>query len=257
MNTEIVRKVAYQVGGKLSKNSPSILTAMAVGGLITTVILAVRATPKAIQKCDDEEVYFEKETGVLRRLTVIEMARLTWKEYIPTVVMAGATIGCIIGANSISARRAAVLASAYSLAETTMKEYQAKVVETMGKNKEQKVQDEIAQDKLNANPIEKNTVIITGKGDMLCYESYSGRYFQSDIETLRRIENMLNKKLLTEMYITLNDFYSEIGLEQVAMGGEIGWEVNHEMIDLMYSAKLTSDNRPCIVVHLHASPRDL
>ena len=62
-----------------------------------------------------------------------------------------------------------------------MKEYQAKVVETLGEAKARKIKDEIAKDKVKNDPISNKEVIITGKGDMLCYDVLSGRYFKNNI----------------------------------------------------------------------------
>jgi len=46
-----------------------------------------------------------------------------------------ATIMCVVGSNSINARRVAALASLYSITETALDEYKAKVVETIGETK--------------------------------------------------------------------------------------------------------------------------
>jgi len=43
-----VKKAAYQMRHLIIKNSPTILTGLAVGGLVTTTVLAVKATPKAL-----------------------------------------------------------------------------------------------------------------------------------------------------------------------------------------------------------------
>ena len=89
--------------------------------------------------------------------------RLTWRYYVPTAIMGGLTIACIIGANSINLRRNAALAGAYSLTEAALKEYQAKVIETIGDKKEQAIRDDIAKDRVKEHPLGEREVIITGK----------------------------------------------------------------------------------------------
>lgn len=233
-----------------------------MAGLLTTVAMAVTATPKAIEILDremwDREVIgIEKYGSPIQPLTKKEIISLTWKCYIPTVLMGAATIGCIIGANSIHLRRNAALVSLYSIAESTLKEYQAKVIETLGEKKEQLIKEEILQDRVTNNPPKENQIIITGNGNTLCYDSLSGRYFKSDIEKIRRIQNDFNRSLISEMYKTLNEFYDELGLEETELGRNMGWTTEFGLLDISFSAKLTPDNLPCIVLDYRIGPRKL
>ena len=50
------------------------------------------------------------------------------------------------------------------------------------------------------------------------------------------------------MYITVNEFYSEIGLSDISIGNDIGWEINRGYINLSFSSQLTEDETPCLVV---------
>ena len=79
------------------------------------------------------------------------------------------------------------------------------------RKKEQSVKDAIAKDKLEQNPIVSREVIITEKGNTLCYDVISCRYFRSDIDKIKKIENELNRRMRDDMYISLNDFYYELG----------------------------------------------
>ena len=54
-----VAKIAKNVGGVLSKNSPHILTGLGCAGLITTAVLSAKATPKALLILQEEEAYRE------------------------------------------------------------------------------------------------------------------------------------------------------------------------------------------------------
>jgi len=269
--------VGRKVAGEVSKNSPVILTGLAVTGVVTTVILGVRATPKAMSLIDDElysqyeksgmmedvsfpewlgldtKTYtFKDRTNMLKKGEVI---KLTWKCYIPTAAVGLVTIACIIGAHNIHLRRNAALASLYSLTESAFKEYQSKVVETIGKNKELKVRDDVTADKIKQNPVGEAEVIITGKGEMLCYDAMSGRYFKSDIEKIRRAQNKLNRDMMTEMFMSLNEFYDELGLAHIRLGEESGWHIDRGMIDITFSAQLTEHEEPCIVLNYEVVPR--
>jgi len=262
-----VREIAKNLGGIISKNSPTILTGAAVTGLITTVIFAVRATPKALSLIDEElysrkgdEMYGEYGSDIGERICSLpakDVVRITWKCYIPTAGVAATTVMCIVGANHISLRRNAALASVYSLTETAFKEYQAKVVETVGKNKELKVRDDIAADHLKENPQSSNEVIFTGKGEVMCYESLSGRYFKSDMESLRKVINDLNDALRNDMYVTLNELYYEIGLPTITLGDEMGWDVENGSIKPAFSTQLTDKGEPCLVLNFEVHPRHM
>lgn len=234
----------------VERESPTILTGLGVTGFITTVILAVRATPKAIWLLERNEHAGD------HILSKTEIAKITWKCYIPTVLVGLGSIGCFVGANSISLRRNAVIASLYSLSEAALKEYQQKVIEVLGKSKEEKVHDALVQDKLDKDPASAKEVIVTGKGETLFYDSWSGRYFKTDMETVRRIQNDLNAKQLGgEMYVSLNDLYDELGLECVEMGNHIGWSVDYGQVDIRYTSKI-AEGVPCIVMEYKPIPKE-
>lgn len=254
MKTTGLQKTANNVFGFVSKNSPTILTCMGVFGLVTTTVMAIEATPKALDILAEASAQKEYDRGT-DELDPMEIVKLTYKCYIPTAVMGSLTVACIIGANSINLRRNAALATVYSLTEATLKEYQSKVVSTIGEVKEKAIKDEIAKDKIEKNKPKKSNVVITGKGDTLCYDSISGRYFKSDIEKIKSSVNELNRDLLYEMFVSLNDVYYALGLSNIKMGDQMGWHIDNGMILFDYSSQLTEDGVPCLVIDYLISPR--
>ena len=253
MNVNNLKLVAQNVGKVINKNSPTILTGMAVAGFVTTVIFAVKATPKALEILDQERI-MRRDYDNNRPITKKDVIKLAWKPYIPAFLMGGTSIACMIFANRINLRRNAVLTSLYAISETTLKEYQQKVVETIGENKERKIRDAVKEDIINKNPPNDSSIILTGKGESLCYDVLSGRYFKSDIETIRKIENQINKKLLSNMWVSLNEVYSELGLPSIDLGRDIGWDVD-KMLEFNFTSKLTEDGRPCLVIDYMVGPR--
>lgn len=243
------KSMVKSVADVAQKNMPHILTSMAVTGTITVPVLAVSATPKALRLLSDEEEYLG------RRLTKVEVIKTAWKCYIPAASVGVASVACIIGANSVSTKRNAALAGIYSLTEKAFKEYQEKVVETIGENKELKIRDAIDKDRIDANPITGNNVIITGKGNVLCYDSVTGNYFNSDIERIRQTVNETNHRLLSEMWISLNEFLFDLGLHRTALGDQQGFNIDDGLIDVRYSSQLTDDGRPCLVLSYKVKPR--
>lgn len=259
MKTNDIQKTVRNLGHVMSKNSPTILTGLAVAGLVSTTVLAVKATPKALELIEEERLYRESESenGSVEPFNLKDFILLTWKCYIPATAMGVVTMACIISANSINLKRNAALASMYSLSEVALKEYQAKVVETIGKNKEQKIKDDIKQDRINNNPVRESEIIVTGKGDTLCYDSLSGRYFKSDIEHIRRSLNKLARDMMSDMFISLNDVYYALDLSSTKLGDLVGWHVDDGLVEPEFGSLLTENGVPCLVLDFVDEPRYL
>lgn len=248
-----------QLSKFVNKNSASILTGFGVAGLFTTVALAIIATPKALEDIQIEEERRWDEADIpdgdsILPMTPFEIIKVTWKEYIPTAIMLAATTTCIIGSNSVNKRRNAALAAIYSLSETAAREYKAQVKKNLGAKKAQEVEDDIDQERLNKHPVDHASLVPTGNGDFLCYDKLSGRYFRSTVEKLRKIQNDFNKQLLSEMYISVNDLYSEMHLENIDLGEDMGWVVDKEMLEFNITTKIASNGEPCLVIGYRAIP---
>lgn len=234
----------------IKKHSPEILTGIGIAGMITTTVMAVRATPKALILIEERK----EEIGA-EKLETMDIVKTTWACYIPAAITGTLSVACLIGASSVNARRNAALATAYTLSESALKDYQGKVIEMFGEKKNEAVKDAVAKDKVEKNPVVTREVIITEKGNTLCYDAISGRYFKSDIEKIKKAECELNRQMLDDMYVSLNDFYYEIGLDSVKLGDELGWNVDSGYIDLSFSSQLASDGTPCLVIDYSVAPR--
>nr|DAW53488.1 MAG TPA: hypothetical protein [Caudoviricetes sp.] len=234
----------------IKKHSPEILTGIGIAGMITTTVMAVRATPKALILIEERK----EEIGA-EKLEAMDMVKTAWACYIPAAITGTLSVACLIGASSVNARRNAALATAYTLSESALKDYQGKVIEMFGEKKNEAVKDAVAKDKVEKNPVVTREVIITEKGNTLCYDAISGRYFKSDIEKIKKAECELNRQMLDDMYVSLNDFYYEIGLDSVKLGDELGWNVDSGYIDLSFSSQLASDGTPCLVIDYSVAPR--
>lgn len=250
MNKPDLSALVKSVRAGMKKHTPEILTGVGIAGMITTTVMAVRATPKALILIEDKK----KEADV-DELTAAETLKAAYKCYIPAAITGVASVACLVGASSVNARRNAALAAAYTLSESTLKDYQEKVIETIGEKKEQSVRDAMAKDKMDKDPVTNREVLITGKGKTLCYDAVSGRYFECDIDLIKKAEAKLNTRIRDEMYISLNDFYYEIGLTSVRLGDELGWNINDGYIELSFSSQLAEDGRPCLVVDYLVAPR--
>lgn len=255
MQLKIISQLAKNLGGVVSKNSPTILTTLGVGGLLTTVIFAIKATPKAMEVIEDE-LYARNQVLRGAELSFLDKVKVAWKLYIPTAAMGVVTTACIIGSNSINQSRNAALATVYGLTEVAFREYKEKVVDNIGRNKELKIRDDIAGDRVANNPVGDRTIIITGNGEVLCYDALCDRYFNSSAEKIRQQVLDLNEDLRTEMatWADLNDLYYAIGLPPTILGRKMGFDMNKGYIMLQYTSTLTPEMQPCLSIEATVYP---
>jgi len=220
---------------------------MAVVGTVTTAYLTGKATIKAVEIMHHEaeaqliDMYDFKPKYVFEKV---------WKLYIPAVTSAAFTCTAIVCANRIGTRRATALAAAYSISERAFDEYKEKVVEKFGQGKEREIHEELAQER--AEKAKNTEVIITGTGEVLCYDTITGRLFKSDMEKLRKAQNDLNEQLINNVYASLGDFYNLIGLPATPYSEEVGWNTD-KLLEITFSSVLI-DGVPCIALEYSVSP---
>lgn len=244
-----VGKFFTNIKASLSKHSPEILVGIGIAGMATTTVLAVKATPKALRLIEDIKKEERKD-----ELTPVETIKATWKCYIPAAVTGISSATCLICANSIHLKRSAALAAAYKISETALTEYREKVIETIGEKKEQTIREKISQDRLDKNPVSKNEVVITGKGNTLCFDPLSGRHFKSNIDKIKNAVNELNSKVISYDYASLNEFYDELDLPHIDLGDNLGWNVDKKL-KMGYGAALSDEEEPCIVLEYLVAPK--
>lgn len=258
--------VPKQIVHFAKQKSPEILTGVGIGLGACTAVLAVKATPKALMLIEEKKREINRdileeakanghdECGYVDKLKPMDTVRVAWKCYIPAALTGVASVTCLVGASTTSARRNAALAAAYTISESALKDYKKKVVEVVGEKKEKVVRDEVAKEKIRRDPVENKEIIITEKGETRCYDILSGRYFKSDIDMLNKAVNELNRKLIDQSYMSLNDFYYAIGLSDIKIGDYLGWRVDQGLIELEFSAQLSNDGVPCLVMDFVDAP---
>ena len=244
MSKEGLKRTIKSAGRVLTKYSPGILTGIGITGMIGATFMAVKATPKALYLIESK-----KEEVEVEELTPVETIKTCWKCYIPATLTTVVSAVCLIGASTVSAKRNAALATAYSISEAALREYQEKVVEVIGEKKEKAVRDAVAKDQIERDPVTKSeVVIIDSNSNTLCYEPLSGRYFKSTIDKIKKAEIKLDRQMIQEMYVSLNDFYWEIGLDGTDLGDKMGWNLSKGYMDLSFSSQLADDGTPCAVI---------
>jgi len=244
----------------VQNNSTTILSSAAVAGVVATVALAVKATPKAIEDVTTAQENKELLTPVVTgdnnhharvKLTPWEVMQAGWKPFLPSAIMGSATIVCIIGANAIGLRRNAALVAAYAIADRTFLEYRDKIAEKLGEKEERQIRDEIAQDRISAAP---PPVIIMGRGETICLDMFTGRYFRSDVEDIRRAVNDFNQTVLNDHCAGLNVFWEYLGMDPVLVGEQLGYNTD-KLLDIDITSALIDGITPCIAINYRTTPR--
>lgn len=254
MNKPNMANLFKNVKMVVSQHSPEILTGIGIAGMITTTVLAVRATPKALTLIDDKKA--ELDLDPRDNLTPMETVKATWKCYIPAAVTCATSVACLVGASSVNSKRNAALATAYNLTTTAFNEFKEATREVVGEKKEQLIHHKVAEERIKKEPVNQSAIIVSGNGNTRCFDTITKRRFTSDIEAIKRIVNELNRRMVNgEDYISLNDFYYELGLDGSSIGDELGWNVADGLIELEFSAQLDSDGTPCIVIDYAIAPK--
>lgn len=234
-------------------NSPALLTAVGVAGTVTTAVLTGRAAYRV--GLDLNAGHYEPLLEGLppERPTKLEIIKIYWPEFIPPVAVGALTVTAIVASNRIGSRRAAAVAAAYTLSEKAFSEYKDKVAEKIGEKKHQTIKDEVAQKRVDDNPVSTREVVITGNGEYMCYDTYTGRYFKSSQEAIRKAENETFKQVLDESYASLTDFFDRIGLPGTAVSEEVGFNYDHN-IEVEFSSTISEEGQPCLAITYGVMP---
>ena len=215
---------------RIDEHSPVILAGLAVAGLITTVVLAIKATPKAIEEIEDAEEEFEEielEDSAVKRTVrkVGTYVKYTWKIWLPTTIAFVVTLLCIIFSSAISEKRIAALSAAYALSESDRIAYKQAAKEVVGVKEEKKIQKQMDENNLRKSMDGNVPVIYTGLGTTSMYNAIEEFPFLDDIKVIYDAIVTCNNRLNGgfEPYLSLNDFYDEIGLKQSYVGSILGW----------------------------------
>ena len=242
------QELARRVGEMLQHNSPAILTALGVSGVAATGYFAHKAGQQAFFAIR------EVEDGRQEVISNKEKVELTWRYYIPPVLVGLTTCVAVVGAQTINSRRQAALFSAVSISERALNEYREKAREIVGEKKEGAIREAVAAERIKNDPQDESKLVILGTSEILCYDMLSGRYFKSNIETLRQAMNDVNAECINNMYASLNMFWSKIGLPPLPIGESLGWNTD-TMLDLVFSYIPDEEGRPTCAVDFRSQPK--
>lgn len=226
-------------------NSPSILAALAVGGVVTTALAAYK---------------FGYDYGWDRRSDLVndadpmtgkEKFETYWRPILPTLIVGAGTVTCVIASTTISNRRNAALAGLVTLGEVTFREYKDKVEAVVTKPKQAEIERGLAQDKLDKVE-DKSIVWVTDGEDILLFDTLTSRTFKSTQLAVQAAEIDMNRRILNSDYISQNEWYDAIGLPRTGMGDDFGW--NHDNSLEVKFEPLLKEGKPVMALSYRFPP---
>lgn len=241
------------------KHASTILTCAGGAGVVITAITAVKATPKALQLLDDAK----KEKG--EELSTSEKIKIAAPTYIPSVIIGAGTLACIFGANVMNKRHQAALVSAYTLLDSSFKEYKQKLKDLYGEETHQNIVNAIAIEKAEEMRVRGSYLCsdcdLAGEeacGEpVLFYDEYGNRYFESTIEQVISAEYHLNRNYILRGYSYLNELYDFLGLEGTDYGSVLGWAPTDEgeyWIEFNHRKVVLDDGLECYILEMPFEP---
>ena len=229
-----------KIAKNVKKHTPEILVATGLCACVTSVVLGIKATPKALL-----DIEREKMNQKVDKLTVKETVKIAWKHYVPCMATIGFGVGAVIGAQRINAGKIAAMTAAIATSETAFTEYKAKAKEVLGKKKEKEIVEAVHQEKVAKNPPTPSNVIVS-KGSTTVYDTMSDRYWNMEVSDIKKAENNINALLLTYGNASLNDLYDEFDMAHTTAGDMLLWNIDQGFMEIEINAVLVDGDKPCI-----------
>lgn len=249
-----ISQKASQVGFALKKSSPEIMVGAGIIGLVASGVMACKATTKAgaiAEKHDhdmsqiheaaglpDEEYSPEderKDTVIVYTQTVVKYIKL----YAPSVILAAASIACILCSHNIMKKRNVALAAAYAAIDEGYKKYRGNVIERFGEEVDKELKYGIKAEEVKETVVgedgKKKTVKKTEKyiKDGHQYSDFARvfddgcRGWTKDPELnllfLKQQQNWANERLKSRGYLFLNEVYDLFNFPRTQAGQAVGW----------------------------------
>ena len=256
---EIINSVSYnahRIGFKIKKASPEIMVVAGVVGVVTSTVMACKATTKVndiledtrkqvddVHNVLDSDVVSEdeytnddakKDLAIIYTQTGVKLIKL----YAPSVIVGALSITGILASHKILKKRNVALTAAYATIDRSFKEYRGRVVERFGKELDRELRynikaqeiEEKTVDKDGNETVEKKTISVV---DPNMYSDYA-RIFDNgsmgwtkdpeyNLMFLKLQQNQANDRLRAQGYLFLNDVYDMLGIPRTKAGQIVGW----------------------------------
>jgi hypothetical protein len=233
-----------------SQHAPTIMFGAGVVGVVTTVVLASKATlhlddildardnklelAEEVHATDETytEVKYKSDVTKINILTGLEIAKL----YAPAFTVGVLSLASLTGAHYTLNRRNTGLLAAYATLDQGFKKYRERVTEELGEDKEREFyhgtqEVEILSEKKNGEPVVNRELRAAGYSPYARIFGPSNPNFEQDpthnIFFLRAAQSSLQTQLQTKGWVTLNDAFDQLGMDRTEAGMVVGWRKNH------------------------------
>lgn len=215
-------------------------TKILAGGAIITEIIGFyfmhKEAPKVRQKLDQ----------LPPDAKPIDKIKIAAPIYLPAALMLLTSSGCIIGGCALGEARLAAMTNLAMASEAALSRYEQKVIDTIGQDKANEIQEEIAKDLMHERPVEAKDVIATSNGADIFYDTLSGRYFTSCEKFILGAKDKINNRIEgIEMWVEVNDWYNELEIPSIPLGKGRGWNVDRKLSIELGEWESMPDGRPC------------
>ena len=254
MKTKIMN-LYYKSEMVVKKHSPEILLGVGIAGVVTSTVLACKATMKVNDILEDakEQIYkvnmvkndpkyadkynaedAKKDLSVIYVQKGVELVKI----YLPAFTIGAASIACFLASNNIMKKRNAALGAAYATIDKSYKEYRKRVAERFGEEVEKEIRYNIKAEQIETEVENedgtKTTVVEEAKVmDPNLYSDYArffdeaSPYWQKDPEYnfvfLKAQQAYANDLLRARGRLFLNEVYEMLGIEKSKAGQVVGW----------------------------------
>ena len=261
-------KEANKVPVLADKNAPLLLMLAGIGGLAATVVSAVKATPLAIDKMDDEiakryengEIEYEELPMSVNKsdmefrfdeLGPKQIIKSCWRCYVPTVILGALSISSFIGSYKVNTARLTAMTAMYEFTANAYDRYRRNVAKVSPKTDAKAVK--AVRDE-RAKEIQESKFDGLPEGKEVCIDLFTGNVFYSTREDVLLAVNKIKDKFLAgEMFISLNEFYDEVDADHVGVGDDVGWSPDTDL-DIQFDSMLRN-GKPCLTIGYFANPR--
>lgn len=265
-----VKLLFNNVKNKAIEKSPELLIGFGFACMLTSTVLAVKETPKALRLIEEEKDRINEELELkaerdgteveyVDELTKREIIKVTWKCYIKSGI--AACIGGILiykGTDLYSIRNV-FLASAYDASRNFIKNYRDEVVKSIGEDKEKEIMDKIDRKNVDESIMTRLDPIYAPGYYVkdIFKEADTDREFMSSLNEIDRACNEINYKMLINTFASRSDFYDIIGIGHTSKSDYEGWNIYEDgMIMIISEPDVTKDGRPCMTIRFSKEPRN-
>ena len=197
-----------------TKQKTIALSCMAILGNAATAVIAAYRQEKykeILEECDGNKVK--------------AVIRTHW----PTALAMATTDAVIVAAEVLGIKEIAAISGAAAYAISKKDAILSSLDKATVKDVTKEIDKEYVPQALEKYPSFEET----GYGDLLCFEGYSGRWFRSSLSAVKDAINRFNDRWAEGEYLSLNDFYHELGIADTHFGHEYGWANSSDWYDVI------------------------